>query len=635
MRNIVIGTAGHIDHGKTTLIRNLTGVDTDTLPEEKKRGMTINLGFTYLTLESGKRVGLVDVPGHEKFIKNMVAGVSGIDFMMLVIAADDGVMPQTREHLNIIKLLGIKRGVVVVTKTDLVPAERIDEVKSEIREEFKGSFVDRCEILEVNSGNLGSYTNLKKLLNIEVEKIEDEGEVRNNFRMSVDRVFNVKGFGTVVTGTSTGSVIHEGDVLTLYPQMKSIGIKGIQNHGESVVSLQPGNRCALNIGGIEVKDIKRGDILGTPETLSISDRIDVSLRILQGKKKIKNNHRIRLHLGTTEVIGRIRLFGIDELDAGDESLAQILLEDAVVGLPGDIGVVRNYSPMDTIGSIKIISMTGEKVKRKNSEYIESLANLLNGSFEHKLEKWIIKNSESFPTLKEISIATGSEVADEIVEALFNEGRIFCLKKMDLKRYFHMDYLLKIEKLVSSFLSDYHKRNPLKSGANKSEIKNKYFAKNLKLKNYNEIFELLEERGVVKGNENLVYLSDFKIKLSKEQKKIKDIILIKYKEQGFKPPKFSDLEDLVDDKTALYEIHGLLIDKGLLIPLQEDIFFMKGFFNEGEKRIRKKAEINGKITLAETREILETSRKFALAFLEKLDSLGVTNRIEDYRIIKTN
>lgn len=635
MRSIVIGTAGHIDHGKTTLIRNLTGVDTDTLPEEKKRGMTINLGFTYLTLESVKRVGLVDVPGHEKFIKNMVAGISGIDFMMLVIAADDGVMPQTREHLNIIKLLGIKRGVVVVTKTDLVPVERVAEVKKEIREEFKGSFVDRCEILEVNSRDLDSYTSLKKLLNTEIEKIEDEGEARNNFRMSIDRVFNVKGFGTVVTGTSTGSVIHEGEILTLYPQMKNIGVKGIQNHGESVVSLQPGNRCALNIGGVEVKDIKRGDILGTPETLSISDRIDVNLHILQGKKKIKNNHRIRLHLGTTEVIGRIRLLGIDELDAGEESLAQILLENSVVGLPGDIGVVRNYSPVDTIGSVKILNMTGEKIKRKNLEYINSLTNLLNGSYEYKVEKWINENSESFPTLKEIAIATVSEVAGEVVEALVNEGKVFCLQKMDLKRYFHMDYLLKIEKLVFSFLTDYHKRNPLKSGANKSEIKNKYFAKSLKVKNYNEIFELLEQRGVIKGNENLISLSDFKIKLSKEHKKIKDLILVKYKEQGFKPPKFSELEDLVDDKTDLYEIHALLIENGLLIPLEKDICFMKGFFNEGEKKIRKKAEISGKITLAETRELLETSRKFALAFLEKLDSMGITKRVEDYRIITTN
>ena len=322
-----------------------------------------------------------------------------------------------------------------------------------------------------------------------MEKIEDEDSGKNNFRLSVDRVFNVKGFGTVVTGTSTGAVINEGETLTIYPQMKDVRIRGIQNHGESVASLQPGNRCALNLGGVEVKDIKRGDILGTPESLDISDRIDVNLNILSGKKKVKNNHRIRLHLGTTEVMGRIRLFGIDELAAGEESLAQLMLEEPIVGLPGDIGVVRNYSPMDTIGSVRILSMKGEKVKRKNTQYINSLTNLLTGGSDYKVEKWIIENSAIFPTLKDIALATGSETAGEVVEKLIEDKKVFCLKGMELKRYFHMNYLEKVEGEVSAFLKDYHEKNPLKSGPNKSEVKNKYFAKKLKVKNYNEIFDL--------------------------------------------------------------------------------------------------------------------------------------------------
>lgn len=633
MRNIVIGTAGHIDHGKTTLIRNLTGVDTDTLPEEKKRGMTINLGFTYLGLESGRKVGLIDVPGHEKFIKNMVAGVSGIDFMMLVVAADDGVMPQTREHLNVIKLLGVDKGVVIITKTDLATRERIDEVRDQVREEFKGSFVDSCEILEVSAERPESYDALKTLLNREVERLEDEVTGKNNFRLSVDRVFKVKGFGTVVTGTSTGATIYEGDNLTLYPGMKSVRVRGIQNHGVSVTSLEAGNRCALNLGGAEVKDIERGDILASPDSLSISDRIDVNLSLLKEKKKIKNNQRIRLHLGTTEVIGRIRLLGVDELMPGEESLAQLLLEESIVGLPGDIGVVRNYSPMDTIGSVRILSMQGERVKRKNTEYIESLRNLLSGGSDYKVEKWIDENSDTFPSLKEIALSTGSEIAGEIVEKLVAEGRVICLSGMELKRYLHRDYLVSLEEKVCAFLREFHEKNPLKSGANKSEVKNKYFAKKLKVKNYNEIFDIMEERGSIRGDENLVFLADFKVKLNKKQKKIKDIILVKYKEMGFQPPKYSELEELVDDRTALKEMHTLLIDNGLLVPLDKDICFMKGFFNEGQKRIREKAEESGKITLAETREALETSRKFALAFLEKLDSMGVTKRIEDYRVIR--
>ncbi|WP_321330413.1 selenocysteine-specific translation elongation factor [uncultured Ilyobacter sp.] len=632
MKNIVIGTAGHIDHGKTTLVRNLTGTDTDTLPEEKKRGMTINLGFTYLTLESGKKVGLVDVPGHEKFIKNMVSGVSGIDFMILVVAADDGVMPQTREHFNVIRLLGVKRGVVVVTKSDLVSTERVAKVRNEIKKEFEGSFIDQCEILEVNSLDLKSYEPLKKLLNKEIEKIKDKNEEKEHFRLHIDRVFNVKGFGTIVTGTSMGSLIYEGDILTLLPQMKYVRVKGIQNHGVAVASLKPGNRCALNLGGVEVKDIKRGDILGTPETLVISDRIDVNLHILNGKKKIKNNHRIRLHLGTTEVMGRIKLFGKDDLPSGNENLAQLVLETPLVGLPGDIGIVRNYSPMDTIGSVKIVNMKGKKVKRKNSEYIDSLTNLLNGSSYNKIENWIIKNSEFFPPIKDIVVATGDETTEKVVSNLVENKKIFCLKELEPKRYLHINHLIKIEREISLFLGDYHEKNPLKPGANKAEIMNKYFFKNLKVKNFNELFDLIEKRGNIKVNESTVKLPDFKIRLDKKQKKIKDIILIKYKEQGFKPPKYSELETLVEDKKALHEIHSFLIERGLLIPLDKDFCFMKGFFNEGEKRIKEKSRETGKITLGETREILGTSRKFALAFLEKLDSLGITKRIEDYRVI---
>lgn len=633
MRNIVVGTAGHIDHGKTTLIKNLTGVNTDTLPEEKKRGMTINLGFTYLDLESGRKVGIIDVPGHEKFIKNMVAGVSGIDFMMLVVAADDGVMPQTREHFNVIKLLGVERGVVVITKTDLATPERVEEVREQIKDEFKGSFVDNSKILEVNSSDLTSYEELKRVITEEVDAIDSREDSKANFRLAVDRVFNVKGFGTVITGTSMGSTIHEGDGLTLYPSMKDVKVRGIQNHGVSISSLEPGNRCALNLSGVEVKDIKRGDILGSPNSLSISDRVDVSLQLLAGKKKIKNNHRIRFHLGTIEVIGRIRLFGIDELNEGEEALAQLLLEGNIVGLPGDIGVVRNYSPMDTIGSVKILRMNGDRVKRKNTEYIEALRNLLSGNSDYKVERWLIDNGNSFPTMKEIALGTGSEIAQEVVAKLVEEKKVFVLESMELKRYIHIDYLKEVEAGVVEYLERYHRDNPLKAGVNKSEVKNKYFAKKLKQKNYNEIFDLMEERESVKTDENLVSLSTFKIKLNKKQKKIKDIILVKYKEMGFKPPKLSDIEEQVDDKLALKEIHTMLVESGLLVPIGPDMCLMKGFFNEGIARIKEKASSENKITLGEVRELLDTSRKYALAFLEKLDTLGITKRVEDYRVVK--
>lgn len=628
MRNIILGTAGHIDHGKTTLIKNLTGINTDTLPEESARGMTINLGFAYYTTANGKKVGIIDVPGHEKFIKNMVAGATGIDFIILVIACDDGIMPQTREHFNILKILGIEKGVIALTKRDLVDEERAEILKGEIREEFKGSFLEGAEIIELSSKQPESYEKLKSILDREIERISAAEEKDKKFRLAVDRVFTVKGFGTVVTGTSLSGEVKTGDTLILYPTKKKVRVKGIENHGVKIESIGAGNRAALNLAGIDAEEIKRGDILSEDDSLLASEKVDVYLTLLGNKKKIKNNHRIRLHLGTSEVIGRVKLLGCDELSENSGAFAQLELEQPIIAVPGDIGVIRNYSPMDTIGGVKLLNVLGEKTKRNNQNYINKLNSLLKGNDQEKILELLKGKGRKFVTLQEIRSELGIEVTEN--QLLMDE--IIFLNDGNKIKYIHRENFKQIEEKASEYLENYHMKNPLKTGVQRSEIKEKFFQE-LSIKEYNEVLYLLERDGKIILKDEFAAKPEYKVKLTKDQKKMKDEILLIYKGFGFSPEKISEIEKNFISKKEFKEMHEYLLQNGLLLSLGDDTYIMKGFFKESETRLRKYMAVNQKITLGEFRNLLDTSRKYALLLLDKFDELGITKRQDDYRILK--
>lgn len=626
MKNIILGTAGHIDHGKTTLIKNLTGIDTDTLPEEAKRGMTINIGFAYYETQRGKRIGIIDVPGHEKFIKNMAAGATGIDFIILVIACDDGIMPQTREHFNILRLLGVKRGVIALTKRDLVDEARAQEVKRSIEEEFRGSFLESARIIELSSKDPMSYGTLKEYLEDEIRNLEEEREEDKKFRLSVDRVFTVKGFGTVITGTSLSGEVSIGDTLIHYPTRKKVRIKGIENHGIKVERIGSGNRTALNLGGIEREEIKRGDILSEDANLLESRRIDIYLTHSGTDLKIKNNHRIRLHLGTTEVIGRIKLLGRDELTERESSFAQLDLETPVVALPGDLGIIRNYSPMETIGGVKILNMLGEKIKRNDEAYLKKLSLLLEGGTSQKIQE--ILRGKGFIGKEEIEAEFGREIRPKDIEG----SKIFLLKSGARDLFIGEEDFESLEKNLLSYLVSYHGRNPLKNGVSRSEVKAQGFS-NLSPKEFGEFLELLEEKGAVVLKEDLVAREGFKVKLTKEQKRIKDEILTCYKNFGFSPEKITEVEKCFKDRKSFSEIHSYLVYEGFLIYLGEDTFMMRGFFKEAQTRLKAYLEAHRRIALGDFRDLLETSRRYALLLLEALDRRGVTVRDGEYRILK--
>ncbi|MGL4402548.1 MAG: selenocysteine-specific translation elongation factor [Fusobacteriaceae bacterium] len=635
MRNLIIGTAGHIDHGKTTLIKNLTGFETDTLPEEAKRGMTINLGFAYYSLPTGRKVGVIDVPGHEKFIKNMVAGATGIDFILLVIACDDGIMPQTVEHANICRILGVDKGLIVLTKRDLVSEERVDQIKGDIKSVFKDSFIENLDVVEVSSKNPDSYLTMKNILNTELDKIQFKDENKKNFRMSVDRVFSVKGFGTVVTGTSITGMVKTGDILFHYPSKKEVKVKGIQNHGISVDSLDAGNRCALNLHGIDMDEVRRGDIVSQDGVLHISDRIDALFTLLNKDKKVKNNSRVRVHIGTTEVIGRMKLLEVDEVSDSTPAFVQIELEEPVVAVSGDIGVIRNYSPLDTLGGIKILDPQGTKTKKRNTEYLSKLHSLAYGDEIQKIVSYLDSKKKIPIYLEEISRDLGIIVEKSDLDSLILKEKVFYLEGTS-KKYISATSLGVWEDEIQNFLKDYHEKNTLKRGISKSEIKNKQF-NHLHSRDFNSLLILMEKREILLVSEDIVHLTNFKPKLNKEQKVIKDDILTIYKKLGFAPDSLDKIisanKETIKNEKDFMEVHNFLADSNLLVTLGQNLYIMRGFFLEAEKILREFFLHHEKITLKEYKDLLNISRNQALLFLDRFDSLGITKRVEDYRILK--
>ncbi|MGO5426308.1 selenocysteine-specific translation elongation factor [Fusobacterium mortiferum] len=617
MRDIVVGMAGHIDHGKTTVVKYLTGVDTDTLPEEKSRGMTINLGFTQIKFDDGSRVGLIDVPGHEKFIKNMSAGVSGVDYLLMVIACDDGIMPQTEEHFQILKLFGVKKGMILLTKRDLVDEKRYEEVKKQCREYFKGSFLENSPLLPLSITDIESYNTLKNLLKEELKKIDLE-EKERYFRMDIDRVFSVKGFGCVVTGTVKSGKISVGDTLTIYPQNKMVKVKGLESHGEKKDSIGTGNRCAINLAGIESSEIKRGDIIG--KSLLTGDKIECKLTLLESSPKIKNNHRIRLNIGTDEIIGRVKIYEKNCILAGESAFVQIDLEEVLGGVLKERGIVRNYSPISTIGGIELLDFSKKEFNRKDTKQIELLKVLSQEDNEKKVEELIKIDRE----LENIFSLFGEEIS---LENLIETKKVFLLDK----KYIHRDILLEKISIIVDELEKFYSENRLVRGILKSQIKERYF-KNYSLKDYNKFFDLdlVKEKIIVV--DELVALKEFKIRLNKEEKNMKEEIFSYYKEQKFNLKPYSYYLEVTKDKNLFEKVHRYMVEEGFIQYLEEEYYTLNGYLKESTKLITNFLEKNGKIQVKEAKEVLNNSRDSSILILRKLDTLKVTKNIDGVRVL---
>ncbi|MGL5692697.1 MAG: selenocysteine-specific translation elongation factor, partial [Peptostreptococcaceae bacterium] len=406
MKNIIIGTAGHIDHGKTTLIKALTGRETDTLKEEKKRGISINLGFTYFDLPSKTRVGIVDVPGHEKFIKNMLAGATGIDIVMLVIACDEGIMPQTIEHLDILNYLNVKNGIIALTKCDNVDDEFKELVKDEIIEKFKGTFLENAKMIELDSISGYGIDSLIKEIDMMSCDIENKYEDLPP-RLNIDRVFSINGFGTVVTGTLIEGKISIDDDLEIYPKRLNAKIRGIQVHGENVQTVYAGQRTAINISNLKVEDIERGDVLASKNSLEESKMLDVKINLVNHTDKdLRHWDRLKLYHGTREILCRAVPLDVESLDKGSSGFVQLRLEEGIIAKKGDRFVVRTYSPMETIGGGIIVDTSVKKHKRFDEKVIETLKIKEKGSYKDIIKEYLKQNQEKCITMNDLMTYTG-------------------------------------------------------------------------------------------------------------------------------------------------------------------------------------------------------------------------------------
>ncbi|MBC7075697.1 MAG: selenocysteine-specific translation elongation factor [Syntrophomonadaceae bacterium] len=630
MKRLIIGTAGHIDHGKTTLVRALTGIDTDRLKEEKQRGISIELGFAHFTLPSGQKAAIVDVPGHERFIRHMLAGASGIDMVVFTIAADEGVMPQTREHMDIIELLGVNKGIVVLTKKDLVDEEWLILVEEEVRDFIDKGILKGAPIIAVSAF---SGEGIEELV-ANIERLAEEVEEKPAFgqaRFPIDRVFTIAGFGTVVTGTLWSGQISVGDTLELMPERRLVRVRNLQVHNEKVSDAYAGQRVAVNLQGIEVADIKRGYLLVTPGYLSPSYRVDTRLRLLQSSpRNLRNWNRIRFHLGTDEALGRIVLLDRDELRVGEEAFAQIVMEKPVVCCKGDPFVIRFYSPVTTIGGGTIIDPNAPKQKRFKEDVLHELMVKEEGDLNEVVQHELMSNPKEVVSLVELAKKTGSseEQVKKEINQLIQEKKAVEIKKEEYISYYGLEL---ISKKISGTLAEYHQKYPLRDGYPKEDMRSRFFP-DINGKIFNFILKELEDNGVLVNRDNKLKLPEYSPAPNEKEKEAISQIVGLMNENLFSPPSLEEVKrklSLKDD--TLQEIMNYLTDQGVIIKVTQDMYFSKKAIEEGKERLEKFFAFEKELSLATARDIFNTTRKYALPLVEYYDKIRFTRRVGDMRV----
>jgi selenocysteine-specific elongation factor len=632
MKQVILGTAGHIDHGKTSLIKALTNIDTDRLKEEKARGITIELGFAHLKLPSGQLLGIVDVPGHERFVKHMVAGATGVDLVAMVIAADEGIMPQTREHLEICQLLSVKHGIVVLTKRDMVDDEWITLVREDVTQYLKGTFLEDAPIIEVSSLTGQGIDELVKEIDRMVREIPERNS-GNFFRLPVDRVFTMKGFGTVVTGTTASGSISVGDEVTVYPQELTSRIRGIQVHNEEAESVSAGVRTAINIQGMEKAQIDRGNILASKDTLKPTFMIDVELDLLASSPRpLKNRAKARFHAGTAEIIATVILLDRDVLNQGERCFAQIRLDEPTTVLRGDRYILRSYSPVRTIGGGWIINPLPLKKKRFSENVLADL-NLLN-SGDHiiqveqfvRMGRFIGKDAGELQFLANLA----RKKVEESLKVLSARKKII-LYSRESGLFIHEEYLNEAIGEFLTTIAEYHKNNPLKTGILKEELRSRtQGATNQRLFNY--IVSQQSGLGVIVIENELLRLTEHRVTLANDQKEIRERIENIYLRAKLQPPYFKEVNSEFPDVKGA-DILGTLIKEGVLIKVKEDLYFHKKFIDELKERLIVFLKKNTEINPTQFKDMTGTSRKYSIPLIEYFDHEQLTVRVGDNRILR--
>jgi len=632
MKQVILGTAGHIDHGKTSLIKALTDIDTDRLKEEKERGITIELGFAHLKLPSGELLGIVDVPGHEKFVKNMVAGATGIDLVALIIAADEGIMPQTREHMEICELLDIKNGLVVLTKTDMVEADWLELVREDVTAYLSGTFLEKAPLIDVSSVTGDGLDDLIKAID-EIVKVIPKRDPGNFFRLPIDRVFTMKGFGTVVTGTTISGSINTGDDVTVYPQKLSSRIRGIQVHNNETDQASAGLRTAINLHGAEKAQIRRGNILAAKNSLRSTYMVDVELELLpDSPRTLKNRAKARFHTGTSEIISTVVLLDRDELEKGDTCYGQIRLGEPTAVLPGDRFILRSYSPVRTIGGGKILNALPLKKKRFSKAVLSELALLNSGTLEEKTELFTRMGRFQGRNRDEIQFLTnsGKKNLDESINTLLAKKRIIQYNKEN-GTHIHPEYLEKAINEIVSTLTEYHNEFPLKAGLFKEELRSRTIgSRNQRLFNF-IISQLIRDNTVVQEKE-LLRLKGHKVALASDQETIRQQIEEAYLKGGLQPPYFKELNNKLSENRGS-DVLEVMVKDGILIKVKEDLYFHRDIIDNLKNRLIAFLKEKGEISTPQFKEMTGVSRKYTIPIIEYFDRSHVTVRVGDNRVLR--
>lgn len=627
MKNIIIGTAGHIDHGKTTLIKALTGRNTDRWEEEQRRGITIDLGFTYFDLKSGDRVGIIDVPGHEKFINNMVAGVVGMDLVMLVIAADEGIMPQTREHMDILGLLGIEKSIIVLNKCDLVDEEWIELVEEEVKEELEGTFLEHAPVMKVSAATGQGIPELIDMIErLTTDEVEQK-EINTIPRLPIDRAFSMSGFGTIITGTLLAGSITKEDTLEMYPIGKECKIRSIQVHGQPVERCYAGQRVAINLSNIKKSEIKRGCVLAPPNNMKNTMMLDVKMNILPSSMRILTNHaRLHLFTGTSEVLCRAILLDKEEIGPGESGYVQLRLEEEIALRRGDKFIVRFYSPMETIGGGVVLEPNPTKKKRFHQETIEELERKESGSSEDIIDMHIHNSKDSMMTVAELAkiTALSLEEVTEDVTSLENQGliKVFHMKKDSFT--WHSSNDKEFQRELTEKLLEYHDKHPYRYGMQKAEIHNT-FLKKVKPTVFDLYIDNLVEEGIIKRHNEFLSLPAHEIKKDALYEKTEQKLLEVFEKAHLDFPKLSEVDMGGIANGVIDDILLLLMEEGKIIKLGEELYTLTPYIEKSKQIILDLFSQKDLITMGEIRDALETSRKNAKLIVEYMDSIKVTKR----------
>ena len=630
MKHVIIGTAGHVDHGKTLLVKALTGIDTDRLQEEKKRGITIELGFAHLDWEDGTQAGIVDVPGHEKFIKNMLAGAGGIDLAMLVVAADEGFMPQTVEHLGILTLLGIREGLVVITKTDMVDPEWVEMIREDVREQVKGTFLENKPVMAVSAYTGEGIPELREHLKKLVQQTEEKS-LRVPFRLPVDRVFSVEGFGTVVTGTLIEGSMSEDEIAQLVPSGLTAKIRNLQVHGKDVTTAYAGQRVAVNLAGLKKTDIQRGDAVVKPGTVHVGQMLDVRLQNLKGSQRvILNNSQVHFYHGSSVLLAKVVLLDRDRLEPGESCYAQVRFTQDIAAKSGDRFVIRFYSPLETIGGGVVLDDAPVRHRRGDRTALEALKIKESGSGGQKVIQAVAEEGLGLPGCARLAqrLAAEEEELRPELERLVSRGEVLEILP---GRYLASAVLDRQWESCKKLLESYHTQNPLHAGIRLAEVRQKLFPKT-DIAVADGILRELEAEGKIKRVADRYALQEFEVRLTKRQTALRERLLKIYREAGLDVPSLDELWPMFQpkEKDECRQVLESLVSGGQLVMLSPQIVVDRAVYERLYQALKDWFAEHETLTLAEYRDVMNTSRKYALAALEYFDRNKLTKKEGDLR-----